>query len=42
MGLSDHKEPFKRLLPQGMVKAQTYYSSKGKCLKPDEVELQGM
>lgn len=42
IGLIKHREPFKQLLCQGMVKGQTYKTSEGKYLKPDDVEIQGM
>ncbi|XP_065209388.1 probable leucine--tRNA ligase, mitochondrial [Planococcus citri] len=39
IGLLKHREPFQRLLCQGMVKGLTYKNSEGRYFKPSEVEV---
>lgn len=38
-GLVEHREPFKRLLPQGIVRGKTYQRACGDYVKPEEVEF---
>lgn len=42
IGLIKHREPFQRLLCQGMVKGPTYKTNDGKYLKPNDILIEGI